>query len=308
MDSLGPSVRERASGASLRTAEPAPPARARGQTPWYAWALGGCLTLALVLAVGCAGIGGVLFGLARHAPQQVTASGEMSQQFAVTGPVTLTVDNPTGDVEVIAGPDKQVVVTAEMQAQAQSATSAQTLLDSFTVSMRQTGDTIAVETRLLATKLIAPGTSWGARITVTLPTHADLRLEVGAGDVTLGQLTGSVVAHTRSGRIHAVATTIAGHSELTTASGAVTIDGFVADGASLLVKVGAGDVSLRLPLATSAHLDARAEVGDITIVGWPLPITREHGSGARTIGDLSPNPQASVTIQVAAGDVRIEGR
>ena len=75
--------------------------------------------------------------------------------------------------------------------------------------------------------------------------------------------------------------------------------------ASVDITVSTGDVTLRLPGDTQARLDARTNVGSITVNGWPLNATRMNRVGATANGPLGDSPTAAIHVRVDSGDITV---
>jgi len=63
------------------------------------------------------------------------------------------------------------------------------------------------------------------------------------------------------------------------------------------VSVDTGQASLELPASTSAHLDARVNVGSVDISDWPVSASKNN-VGASAVGDLGANSQGTITVRV----------
>jgi hypothetical protein len=101
---------------------------------------------------------------------------------------------------------------------------------------------------------------------------------------------------------------LASGSRLSASAGNITIDGVITSGATVQVLVSAGNAALTLPTSTPAHLDASTDVGNLSIVGWPIPVASVGFTGHRASDDLSLNPSAHLTVHVATGNITIQSR
>ncbi len=129
-------ARERASGYGLVPAPNAPrvegshPSQvamhrsarrhARHGTPWFAWMLGGCLGLVVVVVLFCAVLIGTLGGLAFRFASTQSASETKSMNWSVSGAPAIRVESDAADIHVRTGVDGQVHLAVALSAHAAS--------------------------------------------------------------------------------------------------------------------------------------------------------------------------------------------
>ncbi|HEV8190357.1 MAG TPA: hypothetical protein VGP82_02580, partial [Ktedonobacterales bacterium] len=65
-----------------------------------------------------------------------------------------------------------------------------------------------------------------------------------------------------------------------------------------------GTAEIALPQSSATHLDATAQVGSISVSGWPATIT-QTGSGRSTRVDLNPQPTSTMTVRVDVGRITV---
>ena len=91
-------------------------------------------------------------------------------------------------------------------------------------------------------------------------------------------------------------------------AGNVSIDGALARRRRLDHRIDAGNATLTLPAATSAHIEARTQAGNVIVHGWPISTRHTSGATLLAAGDTRASPQARLTVKVDAGDITIQSR
>jgi hypothetical protein len=271
--------------------------------------VGGCAALALVVLVGCivsAIAFGRIVGFAIHrVASAVTVQTSSSQQFAVTAPPTIVVDNADGSVVVRSGAADTVTVEATKSARGATSTEAQRELDGISVSTTQSADTITVRTSLTgANSLFFPRT---VALVITVPPSSNLNVTLQAGDVELSDIAGVIGVNVQLGDCNAQGLTLQSGSRLEVATGSVLLDGALAPGATAAVTVQRGEATLTLPAATATHLAASTNIGSISITGWSVPV-QQQGNGATASGDLGTGGTGSLSINVTTGNIVLAAR
>ena len=144
-------------------------------------------------------------------------------------------------------------------------------------------------------------------VTATVPRATNLDLRISAGQASARGVAGRIAAQVDAGNFEAEEVTFADGSQLTVNAGKVVASGALAEGASLAVDVNAGSVRLELPRTTAVNLDARAQVGALDLVGWPVQVQRRFVE-QRASGPLAPNAKGELRVRVNAGSVAIVAR
>jgi hypothetical protein len=274
-----------------------------------AWIVGGCAALAVVLLAGCVVTAiafGRIVGVAIHrVTSAVTVENNTSQQFAVTGTPSIVVENTDGSVVVRSGATDTITVEATMSASGASTTAAQRALSDISVSATQTGDTVTVRTTMSGSgSLFFPRT---VALVITVPPTSNLNVTLRAGNVDVSDVSGAISVNLQLGDLNAQGLTLQDGSRFEVTGGSALLDGALAPGASVSVKVQRGEASLTLPSATTTHLAAAATTGSISISGWSVPV-QQQGSGASASGDLGVGGSGSLTVNVTTGSIVITAR
>jgi hypothetical protein len=298
---LTPPVSGRGDGASR---PPAVSARPRGgrRKP----ALGGCLmAVAGALALVAAGVGA--WGALIANEDAATATTEV-RALPVSAAPTVRVRNPWGDVTVVAGGADRVTVQATGTTRRLSQRQAGNDLQEMGVELVQTADGVTVETRQ------DRGGGFPTRtrldLLVTAPPTSNLDAELGLGDLEARGLTGTMRVDVDRGSVRLDGVALSGASTVEVENGDVDLRGQLAADEQLEVQVDVGDVRLALPTRTDARLEAGTREGEVSVLGWPIPVSDDYDGeftgSAR--GDLSPNPTGGVTIEVNVGDITVASR
>lgn len=256
-----------------------------------------------------------------------TATETLSQHFEVGTSPAIRLRNLAGTVQITAGSAGSIGIVATKKASAQQEDQARDDLSNLTVELRQDGDTLYVEGKLLPGMKLLGGHNRAIDFVITLPTMTAQDLHLNAGDLTITGTQGALALEHNAGDVRLDHVTLAtgssvelnaGNATLTDCiiatdveikhnAGDVTGDLALSEGARLALKMNAGSVRLTLPAATSARLVANVTVGDISIAGFPIT-PRRHFVHVRAEGDLTPNPQGTIEIALNAGDIRITAR
>lgn len=272
--------------------------------PWYAWVVGAVAGVLVLAVVGCCGVSGLAFGLLGHlhvSPEQTETT---TRTFAVSGMPELALHNPAGNVTITPGDSGKVVVQATKRVREGFGGNASADLNAINVQMTQSGNAVTVLVQFPSGSNFTDRT---ADLDITTPASSNVTLTDNAGNVTLGAISGQVAITNNAGNVTATGTTLSGHSRISENAGNVKLDGAVASGATLSITVNAGNVTLHVPANTPAHLSAETSVGNVSVTGWPIGVTRT-GAGAHASGNLAPNPTATITVTVSAGNATIEAK
>jgi hypothetical protein len=271
-------------------------------SPWYVWVVGGCLGSLAVAIVGCALIFGVFGGLLLRLGAVQEARTTSSQVVAVTGVPRVDIENFAGSIHVEPGVSGRVTLQATKQARDNTQDAAQRDLDSISVSVQSSGDTITVRSAVQGDANLGPARS--VDLLVTAPAQTDLQVRQGAGAVTMRGITGLVNATVGAGSLDLADMTLTGQSSAQVRSGNVTFGGSLADGAGLTVRVTAGDVSATLPQAAATHIDAMTSSGRVSVSGWQLS-SRRTLTLSQIAGDTAAHPTSTLVVRVGTGNVAI---
>ncbi len=225
-----------------------------------------------------------------------------THELRVEGTPSLVVRNVAGSVSVEPESGGRVTVVVTKKSRGLLGGDDRDLAN-IQVEVTQSGDTITVEAYY-------PGSHYLKGITVDLdihvPSEANLDVKLAAGDVHVRGIAGTLKAAMNAGNLEAAAVTLKG-GNLELNAGNFNLDGAFAQGASVQVRVNAGNVEVWLPRDTPAQLDARTSVGAIRVSGWQLDTSR-HVTQQRASGALGANPQGSLVIHVDAGNIQISAR
>lgn len=287
-----------------------PRSRRQGRrgTPWYAWTLGGCLAIMVILVLLCAMLAGAVGGLIFHFAHRQDASDTMTRTLAVAGVPTLTVDVDAGSVHVVPGDRAQVRVTVTRRAANATVDDARQDLGRIGVDVRQAGDDVAVTARVPQTG--DPGISLAADVALAVPPQSTIAIRLASGDVRLDGVSGAVTAAVTAGRLQLTNVALSGRSSLDVRTGDVALSGSLAPQASAEVHIETGNATVELAHGDLVRVSAWTQRGDVTVAGWSATPQRA-GDGASVVG-LAGAPSAHATAPLAAllvsvgtGDVSI---
>lgn len=270
------------------------PARRRGAR-WPCFVLVGCL---ISPCVCCAlAVCGLAMGVGSIAAvfdhNKVTASHSDTFTVAEDTTLTLEVDNRVGSITVERGNEAQVVVEYKKTAYGFSRSAAQKELDRITVDVDQPTDSrlvVAVDTG-------RDEDSWFARassvdLTIRVPEHVTLDLENNVGSIHINGVT-----------VHALS--------VVNNTGEITFNGELAQGVTdppLRLETNVGSLQVRLPRGANLEIDARSDVGSVTVCNDFDHISRNNttsdsvgGHTQATLGSGGP----VMTLQVDVGEIDV---
>jgi hypothetical protein len=283
---------------------PAKSTRARRRSPrWFVWLIGCALSVLLLALLACALVGGLVMGIALKLANEVTATATSTQSFALNGVPSLDIHNASGHLSVRQGAPGSVRVEITKSARDSSNDAAQHDLGRIQVTMTQSGDTISVTSNFEDSGFLA--TSSAVNLQITVPATTNISADIKAGDVQIDGVGGLMALSTSAGNVALRNTTLADGSHIHVSTGSVAMQGTVPDSASVDISVSTGDVSLTLPAETNTRLDARTNIGEIHVTGWPVQPKRANNVGEMTDDTLGGQPTGAIHIRVNAGDITI---
>lgn len=283
--------------------------RPRRGVPWFAYLLGGCLTVIVLLVLLCAGVAGVIGGLAWRLANQHGATDTTDQTLTVSGVPSLTVDSDVGSVRIISGPAHEVRVSAARRVTADSPQAARDLMRQISVQVHQSGDDVSVTAH--SGDGTGLGSSLSTDLTVAVPQAARIVLRLGAGGAEIDNIAATLYASLRQGDLRLSGVTLQDASTLDVGHGNVTLSAAFAPAATLSIHDAAGNVSATWPRDTALRLDASTAAGALTSAGLDAtPQVRGNGSALATrtlpaVTTLTTAAPASLTIRVDAGDITL---
>jgi hypothetical protein len=270
--------------------------------------MAGVLGALLLSIVGCCALSGLAVGLIGHLRSAAQVTDTTTKTFAVSDTPTLVIHDPAGNVSLMPGSMSEVRVEATKRVREPFGGDSLRTLSAIKVQMTQSGNTITVAVQLPNQRETGFGGDRSVDIAITTPPSSNLSADIAASNLTLGGLTGRLTITTAAGDVNASGVTLRGASRIVATAGDVTLDGSLSEGASLDIHLSAGNVLLRLPSDTPAHLSAHVSVGSVAVSGWPIAVIHPSVSGASASGDLGANPMGSITITVDSGNATIEAR
>lgn len=255
-----------------------------------------------LLGAGCIDIVGADMG--RYVERE-------DKRFAVSGRPEIAVSTFDGSIEVRPWdrPDVEVVVEKHAASKESAA--------SIVVDAQQSGNKITVDVRAPHTSGFSFHIGRSAKLIVSMPAAGDLAARSGDGSIDVERIAGTVDLHSGDGSIRARA--LKGDVSVTSGDGSIRIDGafgalrahtgdgsitvLAADGARASkdwdITTGDGSVTLELPKAFGAELDAhtgdgRIHLEDVTVANVTGRLDRRSLKGR--IGD------GGAALRIRTGD------
>ena len=271
----------------------------------------GVAPLALSVLVAASGIGCVDIS-AGESPYVDT----VEKRFSVTGTPTLKLGTFDGSVEVETWNRPEVLVIIEKHAFDKEAA------DRMQVIAEQAGDVITVqvkEERDGHFHLNFGG--HGAKLTITVPTKAQIEANTGDGRITVRDVEGDLQVHTGDGSIHLEHVT--GAVDASSGDGSINVEGTIrqlkarsgdgrlrvrAEGsgptADWTLSTGDGSVVLEVPDSFGAELDAATGDGRVHVSGLAFSGDTGGRRRSRAHGRIG-NGGANITIRSGDGSITV---
>lgn len=242
---------------------------------------------------------------------------KVSQAFAVSGDVAVSISTYNGAIEVKTGGEGQVQVDVTKRGGGDTDAQAKTDLDNINLSLTQT----AGKVNLVATHRGAPPNNSAASFVVTAPAGAtivatldngtvtisgvkgDVTVTTGNGEITMrGVEDGAISAKTTNGNVTLEGRNIAGLTA-SSSNGEVSFAGSIAaNEEGNRIDVGNGSASISLPGDTQWGIDASTGNGQLTsdfaFQGDTTPTSVK--------GTVGASPTFGVRIRVQNGNVTIK--
>jgi hypothetical protein len=282
-----------------------PPERRSGNAiGWLIGAIVGALLLFGLFALLLASVAGwFLVGGATSRYTDTT-----TKTFTVAAPVTLTIQNPAGNVTIRRGGGDQVSVQVTKVVRTLNQSVATRELNAMVVNTTQNGNTIQVQSDYSTSFFDGVRSSRSVDLLVTTPQQTAVTLRLNAGNATVSDLTGKMDVQLNAGNLTVSGTQVTDNSSLRADAGNITANLSMTPKATLSVQVNAGNASLTLPSDTPSRLDARVNVGSINVTGWSIPVSHPTPPSAAASGDLGANATGDLHVQVNVGAITLRAR
>jgi hypothetical protein len=235
------------------------------------------------------------------------------------------VDAGFGGLVVVGDRAGSVVVDERRGATSVTRAAAAAAIGRTPVTVTQQGDLIEVRQ---PGQLFQGAINRSAELTVRVPPDVDLDVE-GVGDVEVTGLAGTLhvtgsVGVTRLrhvtlrgqstiedtfGDLRLEDVTVSGTTRITKRLGALTFDGSLTPGGTVLDVVGGnGDVSLTLPYPTDARASIATQVGSLSADHvWGF-VSGQPVAPRRWVADLGPSPSGRINVVTDLGDIEVRAR
>ena len=216
-----------------------------------------------------------------------------AKDFTVTGPVTLDLQNGSGDITITAGGDGRVKVRGEVRMQEFL----------FEVGSRRRIEDVVAKPPITQTgdvlRFVRPQSDGPRSIrihyTIEAPAKTEIRVRNSSGDVSITGVAGPLSINTSSGDI--VVANIQERVDVSAGSGDITARQIRG---ALIATARSGDLELD---DISGEIRAQTGSGDIRIDNARGKVSAEASSGEITIDGVP----ADLRVQTGSGDVRIVG-
>ncbi len=281
-----------------------PPERRSGNA--IGWLIGGIVGALLIVGLFALLVGSTIGWFLGGGVTRYTAS--TTHTYTVAAPVSLTIQNPAGNMTIRQGSGDQVTVQVTKVVRTLNQSVATRELGQMVVNTTQDGNTISVQSNYSTSFFDGVRSTRSVDIVVTAPQQTSVMVRLSAGNATVTDLHGKMDLQVNAGDLTVSGAQITDNSSLRTNAGNLTANVSMAPKATLSVQVNAGNAALTLPADTPARLDARVNVGSISITGWSIPVTHPSTPGAAASGDLGTNATGQLQVQVNVGAITLKSR
>lgn len=283
-----------------------------------------CIAMTTVLSTGC-----------DVNAEMTTVRSQFDRTFQVTGPVTLTITNGSGDVSVTPGTDGTVRVVGRIRAHESpmARLSASERANRLAAAPPLVQDGSAIRVGEITDKALQNNLSIDYEITVPAATRVisksgsgdqtigaiagPVEIATGSGDLNVGPVQGSVTISTGSGDINVLgargavtmnsgsgdlhASNVEGRVIVKTASGDIHVDGVASN--DWTVGAASGDIDVRLPADARFTLAASTNSGGVEVIHRLDPGADQ---GRRHVAGTANGGGARVTLSTASGSIRVD--
>jgi hypothetical protein len=282
-----------------------PPERRSGNAiGWLIGAVVGALLLFGLFALLIASVAG--WFLVGGATTRFTDT--TTKTFTVAAPVTLTIQNPAGNVTIRQGSGDRVSIQVTKVVRTLNQSVATRELGRLVVNTTQDGNSIQVQSNYSTSFFDGVRSTRSVDLVVTTPQQTSVTVRLSAGNATVTDLHGTMALQVNAGNLTVSGTQVADNSLLRTDAGNVTASVAMTPRATLSVQVNAGNAALTIPADTPARLDAHVNVGSISMTGWSIPVTHPSPPGAAASGDLGTDATGQLKVQVNVGAITLRAR
>ncbi len=235
----------------------------------------------------------------------VAASEAFTHEVPITGPAVLHLDVSAGDVTIRPGPAGKVAVTAVKRVYGATRAEAERRLADMTISVDRVGDKVWLR---VDNPFTTGNVGRTARVdmTVTVPREMDLTARVDVGRLQIEGVTGNMEISVQVGDV--ILADVAPTEKLTVRTRVAGVDfvGSLAPRAGYEFSTDVGKITLRLPADSAFHLDARSDIGDVS-VGFPVAgySSRDLVIGKEVRGEVGENPTTSLYLRSRVGGIAI---
>lgn len=260
-------------------------------------------------------------------------SAVIEQTIDFSGMVTLTLDNPAGEIVIEAWDQPQIQLTATKKAKTQAK------LDRISVDVQSAESDVTIHTlskngskilgvvhyalKVPASALLA--LEQGAGVVEIAGMQGSIQLEVGAGDVRMDRVLAPVLSvELGAGKVDL--SSLAGQSlSIEVGTGDVRVDALVNAAFETIsldvgagnvetagvwapafsAEVGTGNLEIELPLGVSAQLKASVGMGNISIKGFPDMQLNQTGFLSKDAAAQLGAGEGSIKLSVGMGNITV---
>lgn len=226
---------------------------------------------------------------------------KIEKEFTVTPGGNLTVETDIGSIEIETSAGNTVRIEATLIADTRSQSKAQKIFDKFELSSAQSGNDIEVIGEYIDERgfwdfLAHGGDNFDVHFLITVPQKFNLDLETAGGNISIGDLDGTVRAETSGGDIRLAE--VKGRLRVRTSGGNISLTGSSADAD---LQTSGGDIAIEL---AEGPVTAHTSGGNVTI-REALGVVDASTSGGNIRAYISRQPQDDCRLSTSGGNVEV---
>lgn len=224
----------------------------------------------------------------------------------MAGPLSLRVNLPGGDITVRTGDDGQVTLQGTKHVWGIGQADAGRRLNAFQVRIEQSRNQVNITGT-------DPG---GARpraprvdLLITVPRQMALQLVTGVGSIQVEGTQGDATIRADVGRVVLTDVLPVGKLEVQSRVATIELNGRLAPKAIYQVTSDIGGISLHVPGESSFSIDARSDIGKVSVGFEVNGRNSQQGIAGRQVSsDMGPAPSTKLTIRSRMGDIVVDPR
>jgi DUF4097 and DUF4098 domain-containing protein YvlB len=250
----------------------------------------------------------VLF--AASAAGAATLQGNFDRTFDVRPGTSFALDNTNGHITIRSWDQPRIQVHAVKKVESRDSDAAKRAFDALKIEPSVTADSVRINTNYprqnegLFDWIAGTNVSMNVEYEVTVPRATSLQVENTNGAIDISEVSGSHRISTTNGHIELIR--CSGDVDAETTNGHIRAElAEVTAGKSLRLETTNGGITVQVPRAVAAHVDASTTNGSVKT---DLPITTTEFKRTSLRGTINGGGNAELRLRTTNGSIHIEAR